>query len=135
MQSPRATQGSSYIPAIAVTGLTDSEDESRALQAGFPAIVRNAYEAGVPIYVGSDAGGGIPHGLAAREMVLLQQSAGMPALDVLAAGSWGARAWLGLPGLVEGGAADLIVYEADPRADLAAVLSPQRIILKGRVVR
>jgi len=107
----------------------------RALQAGFPAIVRNAYEAGVPIYVGSDAGGGIPHGLAAREMVLLQQSAGMPALDVLAAGSWGARAWLGLPGLVEGGAADLIVYEADPRADLAAVLSPQRIILKGRVVR
>jgi imidazolonepropionase-like amidohydrolase len=107
----------------------------RALQAGFPAIVRNAYEAGVPIYVGSDAGGGIPHGLAAREMVLLQQSAGMPALDVLAAGSWGARAWLGLPGLVEGGAADLIVYQADPRADLAAVLSPQRIILKGRVVR
>jgi imidazolonepropionase-like amidohydrolase len=59
----------------------------------------------------------------------------MPALDVLAAGSWWARAWLGLPGLVEGGAADLIVYEADPRADLAAVLSPQRIILKGRVVR
>jgi len=107
----------------------------RALQAGFPAIVRNAYEAGVPIYVGSDAGGGIAHGLAAREMVVLQQSAGMPALDVLAAGSWGARAWLGLPGLVEGGAADLIVYEADPRADLAAVLSPKRIILKGRVVR
>jgi len=107
----------------------------RALQAGFPAIVRNAYEAGVPIYVGSDAGGGIPHGLAAREMVLLRQSAGMSPLDALAAGSWGARAWLGLPGLVEGGAADLIVYEADPRADLAAVLSPQRIILKGRVVR
>jgi len=107
----------------------------RALQAGFPAIVRNAYEAGVPIYVGSDAGGGIHHGLAAREMLLLHESAGMAALDVLAAGSWAAREWLGLRGLVEGGPADLIVYDADPRAELSTVLSPRRIVLRGRVVR
>jgi imidazolonepropionase-like amidohydrolase len=107
----------------------------RDLQAGFPAVVRHAYEAGVPIYVGSDAGGGISHGLAAREMLLLHESAGMSALDALAAGSWRARVWLGLPGLVEGGAADLVVYEADPRQHLATVLSPQRIVLKGRVIR
>jgi imidazolonepropionase-like amidohydrolase len=107
----------------------------RALGDGFPMKVRHAYEAGVPIYVGSDAGGGIQHGLAAREMLLLHESAGMAPLDVLAAGSWAAREWLGLPGLVEGGRADLIVYDADPRTDLSTVLSPRRIVLKGRVVR
>ena len=59
----------------------------------------------------------------------------MPALDVLAAGSWGARDWLGFPGLVEGGLADLVVYEADPRADLRVVKAPSRIVLRGRVIR
>ena len=29
---------------------------------------------------------------------------------------WGARAWLGRPGLEEGADADLVVYAADPRA-------------------
>ncbi|GAA5182010.1 amidohydrolase family protein [Rugosimonospora acidiphila] len=106
----------------------------RALGAGFPAVVRAAAEAGVPIYVGSDAGGGIDHGLAAREMLLLHEQAGMPPLDVLRAGSWGARQWLGFPGLVEGGLADLVVYDEDPRADLRALLHPRRIILRGRVV-
>lgn len=107
----------------------------RALQAGFPAVVRAAHEAGVPIYVGSDAGGGISHGLAAREMLLLHESAGLSPLDVLKAGSWGARDWLGFPGLVEGGLADLVVYDTDPRKDLNALLAPARIILRGRVVR
>jgi imidazolonepropionase-like amidohydrolase len=106
-----------------------------ALRDGFPAVVRDAYTAGVPIYVGSDAGGGIDHGLAAREMLHLHEQAGMSRLDVLRAGSWGARAWLGLPGLVEGGLADLVVYDDDPRTDLRVLLSPRRIVLKGRVVR
>jgi imidazolonepropionase-like amidohydrolase len=106
-----------------------------ALRDGFPAVVRDAYDAGVPIYVGSDAGGGIQHGLAAREMLLLHETAGMSTLDVLAAGSWGARAWLGFPGLVEGGLADLVVYAEDPRENLSALLEPRRIVLKGRVVR
>jgi imidazolonepropionase-like amidohydrolase len=106
-----------------------------ALRDRFPAVVRAAYEAGVPIYVGSDAGGGIEHGNAAREMLLLHERAGMSTTDALRAGSWGAREWLGFPGLVEGGLADLVVYESDPREDLRVVLSPQRIILRGRVVR
>jgi imidazolonepropionase-like amidohydrolase len=107
----------------------------RALRDRFPGVVRDAFEAGVPIYVGSDAGGGINHGLAVQEMLLLHESAGLPALDVLRAGSWGARAWLGFAGLVEGGLADLVVYDTDPRADLSALLDPRRIVLKGRVVR
>jgi imidazolonepropionase-like amidohydrolase len=110
-------------------------DHMRALRDGFPAVVRAAYEAGVPIYVGSDAGGGISHGLAAREMLLLHERAGMSALDVLRAGSWGARDWLGFPGLVEGGLADLVTYDADPRVDLRVLAAPRHVILRGRVVR
>jgi imidazolonepropionase-like amidohydrolase len=106
-----------------------------ALGDRFPSLVRAAYEAGVPIYLGTDAGGGIRHGLAAEEMLLLHTSGGLPAEDVLAAGSWGARRWLGFPGLVEGGLADLVVYDADPRRDLRVVRAPRRIVLRGRVVR
>jgi imidazolonepropionase-like amidohydrolase len=106
-----------------------------ALRDRFPLVVRSAHEAGVPIYVGSDAGGGIAHGMAAREMLLLHESAGMPVNEVLRAGSWGARQWLGLPGLVEGGLADLVVYDDDPRDDLNVLISPRRIVLRGRVVR
>jgi imidazolonepropionase-like amidohydrolase len=107
----------------------------RALRDRFPSVVAAAHEAGVPIYVGTDAGGGIDHGLAAEEMLLLHEQAGMPAVDVLAAASWGARRWLGFPGLVEGGLADLVVYDDDPRADLRVVRAPRRIVLRGRVVR
>lgn len=105
-----------------------------ALRDRFPGVVSAAAEAGVPIYVGSDAGGGIAHGLAAQEMLRLH-AAGMPALDVLAAGSWRARDWLGFPGLTEGGLADLTVYADDPRRDLRALLDPHRIVLRGQVIR
>ncbi|MDT5041907.1 MAG: hypothetical protein QOE51_2892 [Actinoplanes sp.] len=109
-------------------------DHLLALRDRFPGVVRAAYEAGVPVYLGTDAGGSIRHGLAAEEMLLLH-SAGIPAVDVLAAASWKAREWLGFPGLVEGGLADLVVYPADPRRDLAVARHPQRIVLRGRVVR
>jgi imidazolonepropionase-like amidohydrolase len=106
----------------------------RALGDRFPAVVAAAHEAGVPIYVGTDAGGGIHHGLAAQEMLRLHERAGMAPLDVLRAGSWGAREWLGFAGLVEGGLADLVVYDSDPRLDLRVLLAPRRIVLRGRVV-
>jgi imidazolonepropionase-like amidohydrolase len=106
-----------------------------ALRDGFPAIVRSAYEAGVPLYVGTDAGGGIAHGLAADEMLLLHERAGIPAMDVLRAASWGAREWLGFPGLVDGGLPDLVVYDEDPRKDLRVVRAPRHIVLRGHVVR
>jgi len=105
-----------------------------ALRDRHPQVVAAAYEAGVPIYVGSDAGGGIEHGNAAREMLMLHERAGMSTMDVLRAGSWGAREWLGFPGLVEGGLADLVVYDADPRVDLSTVLAPRLVILRGRPV-
>jgi imidazolonepropionase-like amidohydrolase len=106
----------------------------RALGERFPSVVRAAYEAGVPIYVGSDAGGGIEHGMAAREILLLHHEAGLSRVDALRAGSWGAREWLGFPGLVEDGLADLVVYDRDPRVDLSVLLEPRVIVLRGRVL-
>jgi imidazolonepropionase-like amidohydrolase len=108
-------------------------DHMVALQDRFPSVVRAAHEAGVPIFVGTDAGGGIRHGLVADEILALH-AAGLPKETVLASASWGAREWLGFPGLVEGGLADLIVYPADPRKDLAVVRHPQRIVLKGEII-
>jgi imidazolonepropionase-like amidohydrolase len=109
-------------------------DHMLALRDRFPSVVRAAHEAGVPIYVGTDAGGSIRHGLAAEEILLLHE-AGLPATEVLASASWRARAWLGFPGLVEGGLADLVVYPSDPREDLRVVRAPERIVLRGQVVK
>jgi imidazolonepropionase-like amidohydrolase len=95
--------------------------------------IRRAHEAGVSIYVGTDAGGALPHGLVAQEALELAQ-AGLTPVEVLSAASWGARAWLGRPGLEEGDPADLVVYDADPRADLRALGSPRTIVLRGRPV-
>ena len=106
----------------------------RRLHANFPRVVRSAYEAGVPIYAGTDAGGGVDHGLAHEEILRLHE-VGMSTVDALAAGSWKAREWLGFPGLAEGALADLVVYDADPRIDLRVLADPKRIILRGRVIR
>jgi imidazolonepropionase-like amidohydrolase len=63
------------------------------------ATVGAAHEAGVPIYVGTDAGGSLPHGLVAQEMLDLTK-AGLTNAEVVSAATWGARDWLGRPGLV-----------------------------------
>jgi imidazolonepropionase-like amidohydrolase len=96
--------------------------------------VRAAYEAGVPIYCGTDAGSMVAHGRVADEIRALHD-AGLPRETALAAGSWAARRWLGQPGLEEGAPADFVVYDADPRADLSVLSEPKRIILRGRVLR
>ncbi|MFF1414407.1 amidohydrolase family protein [Streptomyces sp. NPDC058289] len=95
--------------------------------------VRAAYDAGIGVYVGTDAGGSLPHGLVAAEVGELVK-AGIPPLQALAATAWGAREWLGRPGLTEGAPADLVVYEADPRADVRALADPLRVVVNGAVV-
>ncbi|MFE6893189.1 amidohydrolase family protein [Streptomyces sp. NPDC057694] len=95
--------------------------------------VRSAYDAGIPVYVGTDAGGSLAHGLVAAEVAELVR-AGIPARDALSATTWGAREWLGRPGLGEGASADLVVYGADPRADVGVLGAPRRVVLRGRVV-
>jgi imidazolonepropionase-like amidohydrolase len=93
--------------------------------------VRSAFEEGVPVYCGTDAGGSLPHGLVAQEVAELH-AAGLPRLDALAAATWSARDWLGRDGLTEGASADLVVYPADPREELAALAGPTAVVLRGR---
>src|SRR5450756_9198 len=88
-----------------------------------------AHDAGVTIYLGTDAGGSLPHGLVAREAAELVK-AGLSTTAVLIAASWGARSWLGRPGVVEGASADLVVYQADPRADIRVLAAPEHIVLR-----
>jgi imidazolonepropionase-like amidohydrolase len=95
--------------------------------------VRNAYDAGIPVYVGTDAGGHLAHGLVAGEVAELV-TAGIPPLAALSATTWNAREWLGRPALKEGAPADLIVYETDPRTDVRVLAAPRRIVLNGRIV-
>ena len=97
------------------------------------ATVGAAHDAGVPVYVGTDSGGALPHGLVAQEVAMLGR-AGLSPLEALGAATWGARAWLGWPGLEEGEEADLVVYEADPREDLAVLAAPAAVVLRGRRV-
>ncbi len=105
----------------------------RALFATSRERIRNAYEAGVPIFTGTDAGGSLPHGLV-RDEIRALVGAGIPQPEVIAQASWRGRRWLGFAGLDEGAPADLIVYDTDPRTDLTAVMLPRRTVLRGNVV-
>ena len=95
--------------------------------------VAAAHDAGLPIYLGTDAGGSLPHGLAAQEAAELVR-AGMSTTEALTAATWSARSWLGRPGLDEGASADLVVYQEDPREDISILAAPARIVMRGKVV-
>jgi imidazolonepropionase-like amidohydrolase len=96
--------------------------------------VGKAIEAGIPVYAGTDAGGGIAHGRLVDEIVALHET-GMTTEQALGAASWTARGWLGWSGIRESSPADIVAYDADPRADLNALRAPKRLVLRGRVVR
>ena len=120
-----AAAGGERFPGYADT-MTD-------LYARMPATIMAAYDAGVPIYAGSDGGGISRHGNIAGEVAALHRI-GIPAADALGAASWRARAWLGHPGLEEGASADFVVYDEDPLADLSVLRRPRRVVLRGRIV-
>ncbi|WP_330241393.1 amidohydrolase family protein [Streptomyces sp. NBC_00525] len=136
-----AAQGTAFVPTLAVFGA--GADAMRAREpsarrdlwlAGWDAMfgtVRAAHEAGVTVLAGTDS---FPCGTVAGEASWLAR-AGLPADAALGAASWTARAWLGLPGLVDGAPADLVAYGSDPVADPAVLEHPDRIVLRGRVVR
>ena len=105
-------------------------EHMRALHARRHETVRAAHEAGIAIYAGTDAGGSLAHGRIADEVLALA-AAGLPAVDALSAATWAAREWLGRDGLTEGAQADLVLYDADPRADLDVLRAPARVVLRG----
>lgn len=104
----------------------------RAMHARRYEQVRALHEAGVPLLVGTDAGGTIAHGRIADECAELV-AAGIPAADVVAAASWRAREYLGFGGVVEGSSADLVVYPEDPREDIEVLRHPTAVVLRGEV--
>lgn len=104
-----------------------------ALHERVDATMAAAIEAGVPVYAGTDAGGGVAHGRIVDEIRALHRI-GMSAERALGAASWSARAWLGWSALTEGAAADLLAFGSDPRHDIDTLRSPQRVVLRGRVI-
>jgi len=119
-----AERGSKY-PAYAAHMLALHETVSER--------VRNAFDAGVPIYAGTDAGSELAHGRIADEVIALH-AAGLKPADALGAASWKARAWLGVgSGLAEGESADFIAYDANPLDDLTQLKQPWAVVLRGQL--
>jgi imidazolonepropionase-like amidohydrolase len=140
-----ARRGIAVVPTLinidTFPGIADAASEKfpayaahmRALHRSSRQRTLDAFEAGVPVYAGTDAGGSLPHGLIREEITALVQ-AGIPQPEVIAQASWRGREWLGFTGLAEGALADLVVYDDDPRVELATLYQPRRIVLDGRVI-
>lgn len=120
-----AAQGEARYPRFA--------SRMRALHAHRYQLVRDLHEAGVPVLVGTDAGGTLGHGRIADEAAELVRT-GLPPREVVAAASWRTREWLGVPGVAEGQSADVVVYDGDPRTDIAVLEHPRAVVLRGDVV-
>ena len=135
-----AAQGTALVPtigafaqaAVRVRAQAPSPRRDAFLHgwAALPGIARAAYEAGVTVLAGTDTH---PCGTIAQEVERLI-SAGLPRAAALGAACWTARSWLGLPGLVDGAPADLVVFAEDPVAHPDVLHHPSRIILRGQVV-
>ncbi len=104
----------------------------RDLYEGLHTTFGNAYDAGVPIYAGTDAGGGIAHGRISDEVAALSRI-GMDPTDALGAASWRAREWLGRPGLEHGAPADVVGYHEDPRTGPHVLSRPDLVVLRGQI--
>lgn len=96
--------------------------------------ILEAFEAGVTLYAGTDAGSVIRHGRIADEIRALH-AAGLPARAALDAGTWAARAWLGADAIAEGASADVLVCAEDPRAGLETLGKPRHVVLRGNLHR
>lgn len=84
---------------------------------------------GVPVLTGSDVVGSVP-----GEVGWLVRL-GLEPAEALAAATTTARAFLGVPGPLEGGPADVVTYDADPRDDPAVLGRPVAVLHGGRRIR
>lgn len=103
----------------------------RAMHRRRHAHAHHLFEAGVPLLVGTDAGGTIAHGSIAAEAAEMV-AAGIPDEAVVDAATHSARGFLGVPGIEEGAPASAVVFAADPRTNIAALGDPHAIVLGTR---
>lgn len=101
--------------------------------------LRRVHEAGITVATGTDAGNpGTLHGPAIHREVELMARAGMTPAEVLVASTRDAAAAMGrgddLGTLEPGKAADLLILEADPTADVRNLRRIERVVKGGVVV-
>ncbi len=115
--------------------------ETDEMRLGRYAKVRQAYEAGAIIGVGTDSGTSTnPHHSAIwREMALLQDKVGMSSIDVIRAATKTNAEIIGLIddiGTIEiGKFADIIVVDGDPLRDVAELRTISHVIKGGVLIR
>ena len=81
----------------------------------------------MPVYCGTDAGGSLPHGLVAQEVARAARRRAAAAGRAGGGDLVGPRPGWAATGLDRGRqSADLVVYPADPREDLAVLAQPRR---------
>jgi imidazolonepropionase-like amidohydrolase len=98
--------------------------------------VRRMYQAGVPLAMGTDAGNpGTAHGPSVYGEMEAMQKAGMPASAVFASATIIAAKALALDqevgSVVSGKRADLVVFEADPTADIHNARKVRLVVRNG----
>ena len=106
------------------------------------AVIRSLKDAGVPLVLGSDAGGSpfvpfIVHGPATMMELLLLEEAGLSPLEVIQAATQTPAEMMGMAeqlGTLEiGKRADLIVVRGDPLTDLSTLMTPQWVVRAGEL--
>jgi len=127
--TPTLSVFTSLMPEVAARPDSERKDWLLGGIAGHPNLVAAAAEAGVTLLAGTDRH---PMGEVADEITALAE-AGVPPDLALGAGSWGARTFLGYPGLVEGAPADVVVYENDPRSTFSELKAPLAVVLRGQL--
>ncbi len=133
-----AQKGIAWTPTLAMTerlaAIIGRDEEQRRRFANerydtYRALLPVAARHGVTILAGTDM---LPHGNVALEMDALVRH-GLEPRVALGAASTGARSFLGMPNIVEGAPADVVLYEADPRNDPEVLRRPSLVMLGGVV--
>ncbi len=124
-----AEHGTAYVPTLTAFARSEPGMRQRGTAraalwlAGHRTMIRRTrevHDAGGTVLAGTDSA---PFGNVASEVEHLI-AAGLPPETAVGAASWTAREFLGMPGLAEGGLADVTVYDADPGANPAYSATP-----------
>ena len=127
-----AQQGAAWTPTLgAMLDPTPADTRAKRLRVAgtserLRTLVPLARRLGVPVLTGSDVVGSVP-----GEVVWLTRL-GLEPAEALAAATTTARAFLGVPGPLDGGPADLVTYDADPREDPEVLTRPAAVLHGGR---